>query len=115
LSFDGNDSRFYRNELCFDKDTIASKKLAMHTLNPEERHILDTWNRLLDKVKKTQEYIPRFSYGLYQIEKEINLRNEDKEYIHPDIHNDIQVLKALLKSYYAKCIVQKCFDYELLK
>jgi hypothetical protein len=70
---------------------------------------------LLGKVKKTQEYNPQFSYGLYQIEKEINLRNEDKEYIHPDIHNDIQVLKALLKSYYAKYIVKKCFDYELLK
>ena len=115
LSFDGSDGRFYRNELCFDKDTIASRELAKHTLNPDERHVLDTWNRLLDKVKKTQEYDQRFSYGLYQIEKEINLRNEDKEYIHPDIHNDIQVLKTLLKTYYAQYIVKKLFDYELLK
>ena len=115
LSFDGSDGRFYRNELCFDKGTITSRELAKHTLNPNERHMLDTWNRLLDKVKKTQEYNQRFSYGLYQIEKEINLRNEDKEYIHPDIHNDIQVLKTLLKTYYAQYIVKKLFDYELLK
>jgi len=108
---DGSDGRFYRNELCFDKGTIASKELAAHTLNPDERHILDAWNRLLAKAKKTQEYNPRFTYGLYQIEKEINLRNEDKEYIYPDIHNDVQVLKA----YYAKYIVKKLFDYELLK
>ena len=50
----------------------------------------------LAKQKKTQEYNSRFTYGLYQIEKEINLRNEDKEYIYPNIHNDVQVLKALL-------------------
>jgi len=115
LSLDGSDGRFYRNELCFDKGTIASKELAAHTLNPDERHIFDAWSRLLDKAKKTQEYNPRFTYGLYQIEKEINLRNEEKEYIYPDIHNDVQVLKALLKAYYAKYIVKKLFGYELLK
>jgi hypothetical protein len=115
LSFDGSNGRFYRNELCFDKDTVASKELAQHTLNPDERHMLDAWTLLLGKVKKTQEYNRRYTYGLYQIEKEINLTNEEKEYLHPDIHNDVQVLKALLKAYYKKYIVKKLFDYELLK
>jgi hypothetical protein len=98
LSFDGSDSRFYRNELCFDKNTIASKELEKYALNPDEKHMLAVWNQLLGKIKKTQEYNPHFTYGLYQIEKEINLRNEDKEYIHPDVHNDVQVLKVLLKA-----------------
>ena len=115
LSFDGSDGRFYRNELCFDKNTIAGKELAAYTLNPDEKQLLGIWNSLLSKVKKTPEYNPHYTYGLYQIEKEINLQNEDKEYFYPDIHNDIQALKALLKEYYAKYIVKKLFDYELLK
>jgi len=101
--------------LCFDKGTLASKELLAHTLNPDERHMLDAWNLLLSKVKKTEEYNSRYTYGLYQIEKEINVTNEDKEYLHPDIHNDVQVLKALLKAYYKKYIVKKLFEYELLK
>jgi hypothetical protein len=115
LSFDGSDGRFYRNELCFDNNTAASRELTKHTLNPDEKTMLDLWNSLLQKVKKTQEYNQRYTYGLYQIEKEINLQNEEKEYIHPDIHNDIQALKTLLKAYYAKYIVKKLFEYELLK
>ena len=115
LSFDGSDGRFYRNELCFDNDTTASNELATHTLNPDDRQVFDAWNLLLGKVTKTGEYDQRFTYGLYQIEKEINLKNEDKEYLYPDIHNAIQVLKALLKAYYKKYIVKKLFDYELLK
>ncbi|MCL2743011.1 MAG: hypothetical protein FWE67_04090 [Planctomycetaceae bacterium] len=115
LSFDGSDGRFYRNELCFDKDTIASKEISTHTLNPDEKQMLDLWNALLKKVKRTPEYNPHFTYGLYQIEKEINVQNDVKEYIHPDIHNDIQALKVLLKAYYAKYIVKKLFEYELLK
>jgi hypothetical protein len=115
LSFDGSDGHFYRNELCFDKGTIASKELAKHTLNPKEQEILDLWRTLFGKAKKTKEYNPLFTYGLYQIEQEINLKNDDKEYIYPDIHNDIQALKTLVKAYYAKYIVKKLFDYELLK
>ncbi|GHT13090.1 hypothetical protein FACS1894170_08670 [Planctomycetales bacterium] len=108
-------NQLYRNELCFDKGTIASAELKKHHLNKDEEQLLKWWRLLLRKVKRTKEYNPQFTYGLYQIEKEINIQNEDKEYVHPDIHNDIQALKLLLKAYYAKYIVKKLFEYELLK
>jgi hypothetical protein len=115
LSFNGSDGRLYRNELCFDKKTIASKELEKYALNPDEKQLLDIWNSLLGKAKKKKEYNPHYTYGLYQIEKEINLQNEDKEYLYPDIHNDVQGLKVLLKAYYTKYIVKKLFEHELLK
>ena len=75
LSFDGSDSRYYRNELCFDAtngDTVASADLAKMTLDDDEKALVELWNRVLDEAKKTANYDSRLTYGVYQITKELN-------------------------------------------
>ncbi len=52
LSFIGSDNRYYKNELCFDEDTFASKDLSKFTLNEDEEELLELWNDILESAKK---------------------------------------------------------------
>lgn len=118
-SFEASDGRFYKNELCFDKDTLVRKKLKDYKLTAEERDLLDTFSDVLKKAKSMQAYNPKYTYGTYQIDEELNTRkkNENDEWIYdnPELNTVINSLKAKLAKYYEAVIQPKLFEYELLK
>lgn len=118
-SFDGSDERFYSNELCFDKGTIASNKIKSYKLTKEERDLLDTFYDILAKAKFTKKYNKKYTYGTYQIDEELNTRykNENNEWIYdyPELNTSINSLKTKLAKYYEMVIQPKLFEYELLK
>lgn len=118
-SFDGSDGRFYKNELCFDKETIASNKIKSYKLTKEEHDLLDTFFDVLAKAKATKNYNKKYTYGTYQIDDELNTRykNDNNEWIYdyPELNTAINSLKTKLAKYYEVVIQPKLFEYELLK
>jgi len=118
-SFDGSDSRFYKNELCFDKRTLASKKLTEYKLTQEEKDLLDIFYDILKKSKNAKNYNKKYTYGTYQIDEELNTRckNENEEWVYdyPELNTAINGLKIKLNKYYEMVIQPKLFQYELLK
>lgn len=135
ISFNGSDGRFYKNELCFSQNTIADNDLKNFELNNKEKELIKIWNNVLKETKKTKEYNKNYTYGLYQIDTEINIcfkydkysnkifKNDEnyskiKKNIHPEYENlntEIIALKDKLKEYYKLYIQDKLFKYELLK
>lgn len=118
-SFDGSDGRFYKNELCFDKGTLASSKVKNYKLTKDEQDLLETFNDVLSKAKYTKGYNKKYTYGTYQIDEELNTRfkNENDEWIYddPELNTAINSLKTKLAKYYEAVIQPKLFQYELLK
>jgi len=118
-SFDGSDGRFYKNELCFDKGTVASNKLKTYKLTKEEQDLVDNFTDILSKAKATKTYNRKYTYGTYQIDEELNTRyeNENDEWIYdyPELNTAINSLKTKLAKYYENIIQPKLFEYELLK
>lgn len=126
-SLNGSDGRYYRNELCFDEGTLASKDLANYTLTNEEQDLINSYNDLLKEIKNCEEYNPDFSYGTFQIQEEINIDVEvdsinkkgepvkvkNKKY--NNVNTLIVNLKKKLKDYYKNNIYQDLYKYELLK
>ena len=118
LTFDGSDGRHYQNELCFDADTLASRDLKSMNLDEEEKALMDLWYKILDEAKATANYNPAYTYGVYQITKELNTFDVDgktKVYHYPDLNGDLITLRNRLKDYYKSHITEKMFAYELLK
>lgn len=118
LTFDGSDGRHYQNELCFDADTLASRDLKSMQLDDEEQALINLWYKILDEAKATANYNPAFTYGVYQITKELNTFDMDgktKVYHYPDLNGDLITLRNRLKDYYKSHITEKMFAYELLK
>lgn len=119
LSFEGSDGRFYRNELCFDEGTIASKDLKKVDLQPEDQELIDEWKKVLKEAKKTKNYNSKNTYGTYQIDVELNTfikdKNGRKQYDYIDLNTALDGLKSKLKSYYKTYIQDLLFEYELLK
>lgn len=118
-SFDGSDGRFYKNELCFDKNTLASAKLKEFKLTKEENNLLDIFSEILKKARKTKNFNKKYTYGVYQVDEELNTRfkNENDEWIYdnPELNTKINELKTQLAKYYELIIQPKLFEYELLK
>lgn len=118
-SFIGSDNRLYKNELCLDGETIANDKLKEFYLNKEEQKMMSVWNEILKDAKKTANYNPEFTYGLYQIDEELNTKHKDEKNDnipdYPQLNGNIKALKTLLKNYYLKEIAPVLFEYELLK
>ena len=118
-SFDGSDGRFYKNELCFDKGTVASNKLKTYKPTKEEQDLLDTFAGILSKAKLTKTYNSKYTYGTYQIDEELNTRYESENdewiYDYPELNTAINSLKTKLAKYYENIIQPKLFEYELLK
>jgi len=120
LSFTGSDKRFYKNELCFDAKTLASEQLEKYKLNTDEKELIKIWQSVLSEAKKNKKkYDKRLAYGSYQIEMELNTSKKDDNnkiiYDYPTLNGELENLKKKLKSYYAKYIMPKLFEYELLK
>lgn len=125
LSFDGSDGRYYRNELCFDTtngNTVASADLARMTLDADEKALIKLWSDILSEAKRTANYDSRFTYGVYQITKELNTshktgtgRSQQTVYDYPTLNGYLETLRTNLKAYYKSHITDKMFQYELLK
>ena len=120
LSFTGSDKRFYKNELCFDAKTLASEQLEKYKLNTDDKELIKIWQSVLSEAKKNKKkYDKRLAYGSYQIEMELNTSKKDDNnkiiYDYPTLNGELENLKKKLKSYYAKYIMPKLFEYELLK
>ena len=125
LSFISADGVYYRNELCFDAthgDTVASQDLAKYKLNKEEQKLIELWNSVLSEAKKTKNYNSDYTYGVYQISKELNtFHDEGQSYKpkpvadYPILNSYLITLKAELRNYFQSHIVKKLYKYELIK
>ncbi len=122
VSFHGSDGRYYRNELCFDDTngkTVALTDLEKYDLNSDEKEMFKIWEQILSYATKTKNYKSELSYGLWQINNELNtfVKEENKNiiYDYPELNGAINSLKTKLKLYYDRYIVDKLFKYELLK
>lgn len=119
LSLHGSDNRFYKNELCFDTQTVASNRLKKYELNEDEQDLLETFKEILSLAKTTENYNEEFKYGLYQIDYQLNTRYKDSFentiYDYPALNTKIVALKSKLSTYYEEYIQLKLFEYELLK
>ena len=122
LSFNGSDGRYYRNELCFDTGTIASSDLARMELDEEEKKLISLWEKILKEARDTGKCNPDWTYGVYQITKEVNTYTEEgtgkikkRVYDYPQLNGDLDSLRVLLKEYYKSHITEKMFEYELIK
>lgn len=114
-----------RNELCFKQNTESDKILLQQNLDKDDMDLINTWTTVLNESKKTEEYNSDFTYWLYQIEKDINIKiwtwtydKTWKEKTAPKylkLDEDIKKLKENLKQYYDTKIKNRLFEYELLK
>lgn len=129
LSFTGSDGRYYRNELCLDNtngDTVASTDLMkLFTKYPpdcDEQNMINLWYLIMEEAKKTDNYNPDLTYGIYQISKELNTSHKEGSgtkkktvYDYPNLNSYLVTLRDALKAYYKSHITEKMFKYELLK
>ena len=122
ISFDGSDNRYYRNELCFDDGTLASVTLNKLDLDPDEEELMDLWRKILSEARSTKKYRSDYSYGVYQIGEDLNTfrtegagRKKHKVYDYVDLNGDLDSLREKLKAYYRSHILDKMFEYELVK
>lgn len=122
LSFIASDGKMYKNELCFDDNTLAKQSLEKYTLNVKEKELIDLWNKILNEAKSCENYNKSITYGIYQIEKELNTytekrigKSKKRIYDYPVLNGDLTTLKTLLKDYYKEYITNKMFKYELVK
>ena len=122
-TFIGSDNRFYRNELCLDTtngETIASKDLKFLKTGEKEKELFEMWKTILRWAKKTKNYNPNLTYGVYQIFAELNTFNTDEETgenkpDYPELNGALKSLKQKVKEYYNTEIVPILFEYEFLK
>ena len=133
-SFLGSDKRFYRNELCFDReDTLAWQSLQEFLddgleLSETEQTLLKYWRDVLFEASKTDEYKSadkKTRYGLWQIMQELNIKidsgRKDKKgnpvmvYKYTALNTEIKKLDDALKGYYSENIIPLLFKYELIK
>ena len=129
LSFTGSDGRYYRNELTLDNtngDTCASSDLAKlfakYPSDCDEQELISLWKNIIKEAKKTANYNPNLTYGVYQITKELNTshkegsgNSEKTVYDYPNLNSYLVSLRDNLKAYYKSHITDKMFKYELLK
>ncbi len=122
-TFIGSDNRFYRNELCLDTtngETVASKDLKKLKIGTKENELFEMWKALFGWAKKTKNYNPNYTYGVYQIFAELNTFTQDEETgeskpDYPELNGALRSLKQKVKEYYNTEIVHKLFEYEFLK
>lgn len=123
LSFDGSDGRFYNNEMCLDENSLVRKELVEQEkygkLDRADLMLLGVFDELLELAKNTQEYNPKYNYGTYQIELDINTSYKDgngkKIFNNEKVNTKLKELKTRLSDYYENELESKLFEYELLK
>ena len=125
LSFTGSDGRHYRNELCFDTtngSTQASSDLNTDKFTAQEKKLCRLWTDLMSEAKRTPNYNPKLTYGVYQITKELDTFHfegsgyrKKKVYDDPLLHGYLTSLRNQLKDYYLAVIKPDMFKYQLIK
>lgn len=121
--FTGSDGRKYLNQLTLDTtngNTLASKVISDMHKDETEKALIAQWQRILEDAKKTEEYNPSINYGLYQIQKELDIEVIDdntgeKSAKYNSLHGNLRTMKALIRQYYNSEIVPTLFDYQFLK
>ena len=109
-----------------NKTTIAQQTLDNYgyKLSKEENSIFSVWNSILGKIHNTEEYNKEYYYGLYQIDKEININiqigtKKDGSPImrkkYGDLNDSVNILKNSLKDYYKDNIAKVLRQYEFVK
>ena len=119
----GSDGRFYRNELCLDTtngETVASLDLKNYSFDERDAELVRAWDLVLSAARDTQGYDDSLTYGLYQIDVELNTRYKDPQtnemvFDYPELNGHIRSLKALVREYFVSELVPVLFKYEFLK
>jgi len=124
-SFVGSNNVVYRNELCLDDTngvTIAIRDLKELQMNDVEKRIIKQWESILDCAKKTKDYNSSTTYGMFQINDELNSfqivadgKKNRRVYDYPELNGNIATMKSQIKEYYLNEIVSVLFKYEFLK
>lgn len=114
-----------KNEFCFCQNTRSDKIIEQYDMNTKDKDLYQKWLNVLNLAKNTDEYNSSYTYGLSQIDKEINIKigsgtlNKKGEEImvpkYKDLDEKISILKETLKLYYLSEIKSKLFKYSLLK
>ena len=119
--FKGSNGKFYTNQLCLDAsngETIAIRDLKLLNKNEKENELLSIWDTILKFVKQTSSYNPRMTYGVHQIEKEINTfhrdENNKRHPDHPELNGALKSLNEHLKCYYITEILPVLYRYKFL-
>lgn len=121
----GSDGRLYLNQICLDGDTLARKYLDKYIEDgyeptDEENELFELYEKLMREVANgKEEYNPDFTYGIYQIEKEIDTTYHDAKgnccHNYGDLQSKLKIIKAKAKEYYVKEIAPVLMKYELVK
>lgn len=100
----------------------ASIDLEKLEKGEDENRLLEIWNKLMAEVKKTGEYKPDSTYGLYQIFVEIDVKDNPPTdaagntlWKNVEVHSLLKELKNHVKEYYNKHLVPVLFEYEFIK
>lgn len=111
-----------RNELCLCQNTKAD---LLYVNSAERDELVNLWKNVLQDAKNCIEYNSSWTYGLAQIENDLNLEDSTQavrktgamimKKRYPKLDADIKLLKEALKSFYDSKITPKLFQYELLK
>jgi len=113
------------NQFCILQKTKSDKILKDLKLNNNNKKLIKLWEKVLKLAKATDEYNENWTYGLYQIEHDINIKvgsgtynkkgEELKKPKYRRLDEQINILKIELKKYYDEILKPKLFEYELLK
>lgn len=115
-------NNFILNELCLLQNTISDLILNNYF---ENHNLIKLWKDVLIEIENKYEYNKNLKYGLYQIQKEINIKEKSGHYKktgeeililkYPILDEKIKILKNELKIFYINILQPKLFQYELLK
>lgn len=116
---------YIKNEMCLGQNTRADKIFTSFNLNNDDLTLYNQWIKILNLAKTKSEFIKGYTYGLYQLENDINIKvdsgskNKKREPImvhkYSDLNSEISNLKEMLNEYYNSNIQNKLLEYELLK
>ena len=114
-----------RNEFCFSQNTLSDKILKNYHMTCDDEDLYYKWVDVLTLSKMAEEFNSEYTYGLSQIDNEINVKigsgtfnKKGQEIMVPkykDLDEKISILKEALKRYYLVEIKPKLFKYSLLK
>lgn len=120
----GSDGKTYLNQICLQENTLARKYLNQYIANgyeltEDERELFDLYNQLMRSVKQTEEYNSKFTYGIYQVVREIDTFYKDERgniyHNHGDVRNLLTTIKTKARNYYVKEIAPVLLKYEMVK
>ena len=84
--------------------------------------MVELFDSILSQAKVTRNYKKNYTYGLFQIEKELNTfttieisGKKIKLFDYPELNGDIKAIKAKIKQYYLDNLVSDLFAYEFIK